>query len=326
MAGAGCMVPHSAAEQEREDVVDDDDDDEDSEAEGEESEKDSEVEQGEVEQSEVEQISQSEWEDDKVDGPAEEHDQAADFGNYFEEGGSEPTENEDALSSYVPEEPESLPGLTPDDELERSAEVAAYQDECAPDPSPSPLELCVICGDVISSTLIRLDCAHAMDPACLRAMFENAISAKALFEPPRCCHIPVELSAVGEHLYPGLVDLFEEKMREFRVPVGERVYCHSCSSFLGPHTVFTATLYCSECTHTTCSSCREWAHPGEACQEAGEGPVLDLAKAQGWQRCVSCKHLVERRDGCPHMQCICRAQFCYLCGREWGKCNSTCPR
>ncbi|KAH9853201.1 hypothetical protein C2E23DRAFT_700866, partial [Lenzites betulinus] len=163
-------------------------------------------------------------------------------------------------------------------------------------------------------------CAHALDLACLREMFENAVAAKSLFEPPQCCHVRVELSIADEHLDRVLVREYQEKMREFQVPAGDRVYCHSCSSFLGSHSLAPSTLRCVNCVERTCAGCGGHAHPGEACQEAGEGPVLDMAAERGWQRCVSCKFLVERREGCPHMNCICGAQFCYLCGSLWGKC------
>ncbi|KAF2000115.1 hypothetical protein P154DRAFT_209379 [Amniculicola lignicola CBS 123094] len=51
--------------------------------------------------------------------------------------------------------------------------------------------------------------------------------------------------------------------------------------------------------------------------------LVQLAKDKGWQRCYSCKAIVELKEGCNHMTCRCTAQFCMVCAAPWKTCN--CP-
>jgi hypothetical protein len=38
-------------------------------------------------------------------------------------------------------------------------------------------------------------------------------------------------------------------------------------------------------------------------------------------RCFRCNALVEHNQGCRHMTCLCKAQFCYVCGLKWQTCE-----
>ncbi|RAL66785.1 hypothetical protein DID88_007568 [Monilinia fructigena] len=42
-----------------------------------------------------------------------------------------------------------------------------------------------------------------------------------------------------------------------------------------------------------------------------------MAKSAGWRRCYKCRTLVELSQGCSHITCRCKAQFCYICGAVW---------
>ncbi|KAI9744586.1 MAG: hypothetical protein M1818_002115 [Claussenomyces sp. TS43310] len=48
---------------------------------------------------------------------------------------------------------------------------------------------------------------------------------------------------------------------------------------------------------------------------------MQYAQSQGWKRCYSCHALVEHNQGCIHMTCKCRAQFCYICCAKWRTCS-----
>jgi uncharacterized protein YihD (DUF1040 family) len=49
--------------------------------------------------------------------------------------------------------------------------------------------------------------------------------------------------------------------------------------------------------------------------------TLQLASDEGWRRCYNCKVMVEHNQGCIHMTCKCKAQFCYICGLKWRTCT-----
>ncbi|KAI8995309.1 hypothetical protein BD414DRAFT_534494 [Trametes punicea] len=191
-----------------------------------------------------------------------------------------------------------------------------------PAQSPPPIHSCTVCGDDIDGTVVRLDCGHTFDSGCMTEMFQRATVDESLF-PPKCCKGAIDLAAVEPHLDRLLVDTFKKKSREFTT--ANRVYCHNpaCATFLGPAAPEDSpeTLRCPECSAGTCASCKEQTHPGVPCHFAAEDVVLDLGKAQGWQRCPSCRHLVELSVGCYHIVCRCSKQFCYLCAATWKECN-----
>jgi hypothetical protein len=45
--------------------------------------------------------------------------------------------------------------------------------------------------------------------------------------------------------------------------------------------------------------------------------VLQMGEKSGWRRCYKCRNLVELTQGCSHITCRCKAQFCYICGAVW---------
>ncbi|KAK8008489.1 hypothetical protein PG991_011040 [Apiospora marii] len=42
-----------------------------------------------------------------------------------------------------------------------------------------------------------------------------------------------------------------------------------------------------------------------------------MGEKSGWRRCYKCRNLVELNQGCTHITCRCKAQFCYICGAVW---------
>ncbi|EJF66522.1 hypothetical protein DICSQDRAFT_94985 [Dichomitus squalens LYAD-421 SS1] len=173
--------------------------------------------------------------------------------------------------------------------------------------------------------VIDTPCGHHLDVSCLRLMFENATRDETLF-PPKCCQQPIKLDDAWPFLDSSLIELYEKKSREFGTK--DRIYCHipACSAFLGAATASPTSIACTSpsCRAQTCGSCKLAAHPGRTCADHSDDVVLELGQEEGWQRCPSCKHLVELTVGCYHMTCRCQKEFCYLCARPWKTCP--CPR
>jgi hypothetical protein len=65
--------------------------------------------------------------------------------------------------------------------------------------------------------------------------------------------------------------------------------------------------------------CKRNAHRfGHDCPDDWElEAVLKIGEKSGWRRCYKCRTLVELTQGCTHMTCRCKAQFCYICGAVW---------
>ncbi len=78
------------------------------------------------------------------------------------------------------------------------------------------------------------------------------------------------------------------------------------------------------CSVTTCSICKAASHGNADCpKDEATAAVLAAARAAGWTRCYRCRAMVELTQGCYHMTCRCRAEFCYLCSIQWKNCPCT---
>lgn len=169
----------------------------------------------------------------------------------------------------------------------------------------APLKVCVSCGDAHSVFDTALcPCKHEYCQECLNNLFQTSLKDESLF-PPSCCgqQIPVEKLEISEGSIPlGLMERFTAKKLEMDTP--DRTYCHkpTCSMFIYAWYIDGDVGTCVGCDEKTCAKCKGAAHDGD-CGEVDEATqeVLRLATENGWQRCISCRSLVELVHGCHHM-------------------------
>lgn len=113
-------------------------------------------------------------------------------------------------------------------------------------------------------------------------------------------------------------------MHEFRTPTVSRAYCPNptCSIFIGSSAGVSEEMKCPTCGTPVCPTCKQVAHPGDNCQEnTAILEVRALARSEHWQTCPGCMAIVELQQGCYHMTCRCRTEFCYLCAEIWKRCS-----
>ncbi|KAH7010532.1 hypothetical protein EDB80DRAFT_839914 [Ilyonectria destructans] len=170
------------------------------------------------------------------------------------------------------------------------------------------LRQCDICTEERTAHLItKLPCDHKYCKDCVVQLYTDALTDESLF-PPRCCRQPIPIDLAKPLLPPRLVGRFKAKEQELNTP--NRTYCHrpACSTFIPIQFIVadkgTSTAHQGDCPN------------GETTQQ-----LLELAQQQGWRQCYSCHRLVELNLGCNHITCLCRAQFCYECGRKWKACR-----
>jgi hypothetical protein len=145
--------------------------------------------------------------------------------------------------------------------------------------------------------------------------------------PPKCCRQNFPTEDIIPYLSATLRPLFHAKTIEFGTPPDNRVYCPrpTCSAFLGSLDASQREIICEKCEMSVCSSCKNIAHPDEACAEnAATLAVKALAKANKWPSCPGCHRIIELSQGCYHITCRCRTEFCYLCEERWKTC--ICPQ
>ncbi|TQN67284.1 putative E3 ubiquitin-protein ligase ARI4 [Colletotrichum shisoi] len=187
---------------------------------------------------------------------------------------------------------------------------------------------CVVCmDDFPSSRISKLKCGHRMCSACLKRHFKISISDPQEM-PPKCCSENIALKHV-DHLFSAeFKKKWNRRFQEYSAR--NRIYCPSrkCGAWIKPHYIRSegGRKYgkCGQCRTKVCCSCNGRWHSSRECPNDEETTrFLDQAKDEGWKRCFKCNHMVELKEGCNHMRCVCGAQFCMVCGTKWRNCD--CP-
>ncbi|KAL3426422.1 E3 ubiquitin-protein ligase ARI5 [Phlyctema vagabunda] len=180
---------------------------------------------------------------------------------------------------------------------------------------------CVACQKKFRFTEVaRVPCKHEYCRECLQDLFRASFSDESLF-PPRCCRQTISAGGIRIFLTREIINLYEEKKIEFDTP--NRTYCSNpaCSRFLQANNIVGDVAACPDCAIRTCTMCKQGEHVGDCPADVGLQAVLQAADENGWQRCYSCRRIVELEIGCNHMTCHCGAQFCYICGERWKTCH-----
>jgi IBR domain, a half RING-finger domain len=152
------------------------------------------------------------------------------------------------------------------------------------------------------SKIARAPCGHEYCEDCLRNLFESSMTDESLF-PPRCCKQSIPTGAVRIFLTSELIDQYELKKIEFGTT--NRTYCSSprCSVFLHTENIDGDRGTCPDCGVVTCTMCKTAAHEGDCPADTDLQLVLATAAENQWQRCYSCRRLVELDTGCNHITC-----------------------
>lgn len=163
-------------------------------------------------------------------------------------------------------------------------------------------EPCISCQDRFSVTkLSHCPCSHLYCHDCLRNLFEACLTDESLF-PARCCGQRIPVDDHRPVLGSKLVGQFRAKEVEFSTL--NRTYCHqpTCSTFVPVEFIKNDVATCPQCYYRTCIMCKGAEHRGDECgQDTATQIILHLAAENGWQRCFSCRRVVELEHGCNHM-------------------------
>jgi hypothetical protein len=167
---------------------------------------------------------------------------------------------------------------------------------------------CVIClTPVREDRSIQAPCAHShhYDFACAKELFLLATRDESL-HPPRCDGVAIPLALVRPHLTRDELALYTRKAAEFGT--ANRLYCSTatCSEFLGAVSTSRIPVKCDKCKTSTCEACKApWHGLFGACASLEDDEVVNaLARDYNYQRCPTCRRLVELAVGCYHMYVV----------------------
>ncbi|KAI4698204.1 uncharacterized protein J4E84_001339 [Alternaria hordeiaustralica] len=174
---------------------------------------------------------------------------------------------------------------------------------------------CLVCmnDDLPITKTVKLACGHRMCYSCLKRQFTLSVKDPAHM-PPRCCtseHIPLKYA---DRLFDDKFKVqWNRKFQEYTT--ANRLYCPTkgCGQWIKPSKIKMDPTYGRNKFHTK----------RECPKDEETNRLVEMAKEKGWQRCYSCKAVVELKEGCNHMTCRCTAQFCMVCAAPWKTCS--CP-
>jgi ariadne-1 len=155
---------------------------------------------------------------------------------------------------------------------------------------------------------VKLACGHRMCYSCLKRQFTLSVQDPQHM-PPRCCtteHIPLKYA---DRLFDDKFKvLWNRKYQEYTT--ANRLYCpaRACGQWIKPSRIkmdsTTGRKYarCGHCQTKVCVLCNSKFHSRRECPKDEEtNRLVEMAKEKGWQRCYSCKAVVELKEGCNHM-------------------------
>lgn len=172
-------------------------------------------------------------------------------------------------------------------------------------------------------------CAHAFHGECLREYLQMQINESKF---PLCCLMPeckeqITVSDLRLILPPETFYKFEQRSLAQAIDfMPDLSWCPTPDcNFAYVKDPRSSAFYCPNCLKRYCTACSQQAHPGLTCDEnkvnnehtENDDKFLEHVQNSQYKQCPKCKFWVSRVEGCHHMTCRCRHEFCYVCGGDY---------
>ncbi|RPA98733.1 hypothetical protein L873DRAFT_1008913 [Choiromyces venosus 120613-1] len=192
---------------------------------------------------------------------------------------------------------------------------------------------CIICMEnkqtSSASPAISPSCKHQSNVCkpCLQMHIRTALSTKfASSEPPlpKCLQCPSEIThEYVQKSFPTLASTYSDYLLQaylLTIPDYRPCLQSGCSSgqfHSGREEQPIAT--CPKCSGKSCFTCRIPWHASRTCAEVKEEERVNEELFEKITKiCPGCGIRVEKADGCDHMTCRCKTEWCWLCRASYG--------
>ncbi|KAK0383052.1 hypothetical protein NLU13_8968 [Sarocladium strictum] len=201
------------------------------------------------------------------------------------------------------------------------AEVTLFH-ESEPIARLKSVKTCIACDEALPLLeRVECPCTHFYCFSCIGDFVKVSMQDEAHF-PARCCGQIIPRATIKPALSTEVWSQYLAKTSEFGTRI--RLYCHSCHAFVPSTRIQNEIGQCMKCGNQTCVHCKKQEHQHECPKDDVTATFLRFAETQDWQRCPSCRAIVEKQFGCQHMSCNCGTEFCYGCGKPWQMCRAWC--
>ncbi|OMO70521.1 Zinc finger, RING-type [Corchorus capsularis] len=224
------------------------------------------------------------------------------------------------------------------DALFLSVKENIHSSESEPRESESSLSYCQICLETKERNLMFpiSGCSHSFCSDCITMHVKTRLeeSTTRIMCPGENCRVVLGLEPCRPLLPKEVVSLWDDLLCQklVRETGGPIIYCpfKDCSApFSNESQEIIKESECLSCNRLFCAQCHVPWHVGIDCEEfqklnedeRGREDIMlrNLAKENKWIKCPSCHMMVEKTEGCIHMTCRCKFEFCYRCGAEWSE-------
>ena len=187
-------------------------------------------------------------------------------------------------------------------------------------------DTCPACGEVVAlQEIVYLVCGHPWCSDCLNNNIRASLSSRRNW-PPRCCRYMrdgIDLSTIQNHLEDDVLLRLIEVGEEYTSKNPTFCFDPKCGAFIPEIKSDEPSQWakCLRCALVTCIQCKgakdQHPSPDQHLEIMGK-ENMDLSKEKGWKQCpnTACRRMIERTEGCDHMECECGTHFCYRCGRH----------
>lgn len=184
-------------------------------------------------------------------------------------------------------------------------------------------------------------CSHSFCYDCTSKHIISKIqdNIKVITCPGMNCSTVLDSNVCRSIIPEDVLEKWDESLCKSLILESQKVYCpfSDCSVMLVNDSSEVITeIKCPLCQRLLCAACRVPWHSEFTCKEfqkmnskkkgREELMVATLAKKKHWMKCPRCKLYVEKTEGCLHITCRCRYEFCYRCGSKWSSNHGGCKQ